>query len=79
MVDGVNGCVVGFGESGSGKSFTLNGDGSIPGVTQLMVEGIFTMMREKEKTLAVGGKKNRGKCVGCPLRGCFGVRWGGGV
>eukprot|EP00931_Biecheleriopsis_adriatica_P104379 TRINITY_DN79062_c0_g1_i1.p1 TRINITY_DN79062_c0_g1~~TRINITY_DN79062_c0_g1_i1.p1 ORF type:complete len:1191 (+),score=283.38 TRINITY_DN79062_c0_g1_i1:86-3658(+) len=49
--EGVNGTVFAYGQTASGKTFTMQGNGSKPGVMQLAVHEIFEQIRlQRERT-----------------------------
>lgn len=50
MFDGYNACVLAYGHSASGKTYTMMGDEEDPGLTPRICQGLFRRM--SEKTLA---------------------------
>ncbi|XP_039139627.1 kinesin-like protein KIN-7L [Dioscorea cayenensis subsp. rotundata] len=44
-VDGFNGTVFAYGQTSSGKTYTMNGSGSDPGIIQLAVRDVFEMIQ----------------------------------
>lgn len=45
VMKGFNGCVFAYGTTGSGKTHTMNGNPSSPGITYLMIQDIFDRIK----------------------------------
>ena len=54
IVNGVNIAVVGFGSTGAGKTFNIEGEGTNPGVISFFVKGLFQMLDDKKYKLNAG-------------------------
>jgi coiled-coil domain-containing protein 78 len=55
-LEGVNVSILAFGTSGSGKTYTIQGEGNKPGVINFVVDAVFEGLEEKRYRLN-GGKK----------------------
>jgi len=55
-LEGVNISILAFGTSGSGKTYTIQGDHSSPGIINFFIQAIFEGLDEKKKMLTEGRK-----------------------
>ena len=51
VIEGVNIAILGFGTTGSGKTYNLEGDGADPGIVNYFVKSIFESLDEKKYRL----------------------------
>lgn len=55
VIGGVNGTVLAFGQTGTGKTYTLHGDidGNVPGIFQLFLQDFFRILSQLEQDVEV--------------------------
>lgn len=54
VVEGVNVAFVGFGATGAGKTFNVEGEGTNPGIVSYFVQGLYQMLEDKKFKLNAG-------------------------